>query len=50
MRQRLLADPHAPDEVRATAPLPHVPEFYTAFDVKPGDRLFLAPERRVTIW
>ena len=50
VRQRLLADPHAPDEVRATAPLRHVPAFYTAFDLKPGDRLFLAPDQRVTIW
>ena len=50
VRQQMLADPHAPDAVRATAPLRHVPAFYTAFDVKPGDTLFLAPEQRVKIW
>ncbi len=50
LRQQLLADPHAPDAVRATAPLRHVPEFYSAFDVKAGDKLFLAPDQRVKIW
>jgi putative endopeptidase len=50
LRQQVMVDPHAPDSVRAIGPLPHVPAFYTAFDVKPGDRLFLPPERRVTIW
>ncbi|MFN7980188.1 MAG: M13 family metallopeptidase [Vicinamibacterales bacterium] len=50
VRQRLLADPHAPDPVRAVAPLRHVPEFYTAFDITPTDKLYLAPEQRVKIW
>jgi predicted metalloendopeptidase len=50
VRQQLLADPHAPDAVRATAPLRHVPEFYSAIDVKAGDKLFLAPDQRVKIW
>jgi predicted metalloendopeptidase len=24
--------------------------WYTAFDVKPGDKLYLAPEQRVKVW
>jgi len=28
----------------------NIPEFYEAFDVKPGDALYLAPEKRVKIW
>jgi hypothetical protein len=26
------------------------PEFYSAFDVKPGDKLYIALEQRVKIW
>ncbi|MBP7776736.1 MAG: M13 family metallopeptidase [Acidobacteria bacterium] len=50
LRNQVLADPHAPDQVRGNGPLPHVAAFYTAFDVKPADKLYLAPEARVTIW
>jgi predicted metalloendopeptidase len=28
----------------------NVPAFYAAFDVKEGDRMYLAPEKRVKIW
>jgi putative endopeptidase len=50
LRQQILSDPHAPDMFRATRPLPNVDAFYAAFDVKPGDKLFLPPEQRVKIW
>jgi len=50
LRQQVLSDPHAPDVLRATRPLPNVDAFYTAFDVKPGDQLFLPPDQRVRIW
>jgi len=50
LRQQVLSDPHAPDMVRGNGPLPHVPAFYEAFGVKPGDKLFLPPEARVKIW
>lgn len=50
LRNQVMADPHSPDQVRGTGPLPHVEAFYTAFDVKPGDKLYLAPEARVKIW
>ena len=50
LRQQILSDPHAPDMFRATQPLPNVEAFYTAFDVKAGDKLFLPPEQRVKIW
>jgi endothelin-converting enzyme/putative endopeptidase len=35
---------------RANGPLGNVPEFYTTFGVKPGDKLYIAPEKRVKIW
>ena len=50
LRNQMMVDPHAPDRIRAVAPLRHVPAFYTAFDVTPSDALYLAPEKRVTIW
>ncbi len=48
---RLLAiDPHAPDEIRCNAVVRNLEEFVAAFDVQPGDGLYLAPEERVRIW
>ena len=46
----LKSDPHSPDEVRCNATLKNLDAFYTAFDVKAGDRMYLAPEKRVRIW
>ncbi len=46
----LKTDPHSPAEVRGNATLRNQPGFYSAFDVKPGDKMYLAPEQRVTIW
>lgn len=48
--RRLAVDPHSPDEVRCNAVVRNVDEFYAAFDVQPGDGLYLAPEERVRIW
>lgn len=48
--RRLAVDPHSPDEVRCNAVVRNVDDFYAAFDVTPGDDLYLAPESRVRIW
>jgi putative endopeptidase len=48
MRTKL--DPHAPEEVRGTVPERNLAPFYEAFGVKGGDKMYLPPERRVTIW
>ncbi len=50
MRNRVLTDPHSPPEFRVLGPLPNMPEFYAAFDVKEGDGMYLPPEQRVKIW
>jgi len=50
LRQRIATDPHSPAEYRANGPVRNVPEFYEAFDVQPGDALYLPPEERVKIW
>jgi putative endopeptidase len=49
LRQRLLTDPHAPSEYR-TDIVRNMDPWYPAFEVKPGQKLYLAPEERVRIW
>ena len=43
-------DDHSPPKQRINGPLSNMPEFYEAFEVKPGDGMYLAPEKRTTIW
>ena len=50
MRERLLTDPHSPPEYRVNGIVRNVDAWYKAFDVKPGDKLYLPPEERVSIW
>ena len=49
-RRRLLSDPHSPGEFRVNGIVRNVDAWYDAFGVKPGDKLYLPPERRVKIW
>jgi predicted metalloendopeptidase len=44
------SDPHSPAEFRVNGSLRNHPGFYEAFDVKPGDKMYLAPEDRVIFW
>jgi len=48
--QRIKTDPHSPPSVRGTAPLRNQAGFYSAFKVKPGDKMYLPPDQRVSIW
>ncbi|ATQ74810.1 peptidase M13 [Massilia violaceinigra] len=48
-RQRILTDGHAPAEYR-TAIVRNLEPWYKAFDVKPGQALYLAPAERVKVW
>jgi putative endopeptidase len=50
LRKRLLTDPHSPSEYRTNAVLMNVTEFHEAFNVKPGDKMYRAPQDRVEIW
>ena len=50
LRQQVLTNPHSPDMYRANGPLRNVGEFYSTFDVKQGDQMYLPPERRAKIW
>jgi len=44
------SDPHSPAEFRVNGSMRNHPGFYEAFDVKPGDKMYLAPEQRVIFW
>jgi predicted metalloendopeptidase len=46
----LKSDPHSPDEFRVTGAVRNHPAFYSTFAVRPGDGMYLAPEKRVSIW
>ncbi|WP_338681047.1 M13 family metallopeptidase [Janthinobacterium sp. TB1-E2] len=48
-RQQILTDGHAPAQYRA-ATVRNLDAWYPAFDVKPGQQLYLAPEQRVRVW
>ncbi|MET0789769.1 MAG: M13 family metallopeptidase [Cellulomonas sp.] len=50
MIRRIAMDPHSPNEFRCNGVVRNVDEFYAAYDVQPGDALYLAPEERVRIW
>jgi len=50
MKRRINVDPHSPSEYRSNGVVQNMPEFMAAFDVKPGDELYLEPEKRVKIW
>ena len=43
-------DPHSPGYFRSFGPLVNMDSFYKAFNVKPGDKLYKAPENRIKIW
>jgi predicted metalloendopeptidase len=49
-RRRTLSDPHSPGEFRVNGVVRNVDAWYRAFNVKPGDKLYLPPEQRVRIW
>ncbi len=50
LRKRIKTDPHSPSEFRANGTVQNMPEFHEAFDVKPDDKMYKAPEERVKIW
>ncbi|WP_394777698.1 M13 family metallopeptidase [Undibacterium sp.] len=47
---RIKTDPHSPPEFRANGTLRNMPGFYGAFGIKEGDKMYLAPTDRVSIW
>lgn len=50
LRSRLLTDVHSPGKYRVNGPFVDVDEFYTTFNIKPGDKMYRADSLRVRIW
>jgi endothelin-converting enzyme/putative endopeptidase len=50
LRQQLLTNPHSPAEYRVNGIVRNVDAWYAAFNIKPGDKLYLPPDKRVHIW
>jgi putative endopeptidase len=50
LRQQMQTDTHSPHLYRVNGILRNFDEWYKAFNVQPGDRLYLPPERRIRIW
>lgn len=46
----LSIDVHAPQKLRANVQAQNQADFYIAFDIQPGDKMYKAPEDRVNIW
>jgi putative endopeptidase len=48
--RQIKSDPHSPNEFRVNGVLRNHAAFYSTFDLKPGDKLYLPPQERVSIW
>ena len=47
---RLKSDPHSPSEIRGTVPEMNQAAFYPAWNIKEGDKMYLPPDKRVSLW
>jgi putative endopeptidase len=50
LRAQVLSNPHSPPQFRADGTTRNQDAWYAAFDVKPGDKYYLAPDQRVHMW
>ena len=50
VRRQVVSDPHSPRQYRVNGPVRNIDAWYAAFGVKPGDKLYIAPDQRVRIW
>ena len=50
LRRDVVSDPHSPPEFRVNGVVRNMHAWYEAFDVQPGDRLYLAPGDRIRVW
>lgn len=48
--QQVMQDVHAPAKFRINGPLMNISEFYKAFNVRPGQKMYLPEKERITIW
>ena len=50
LRRQVVGDPHSPRRFRVNGVVRNIDAWYDLFDVKPGDKLYVAPADRVRIW
>lgn len=50
LARQIMSDVHSPAQFRINGPLMNIPEFYKAFNVKPGNKMYLSEKDRVVIW
>lgn len=50
LANQVMTDVHAPAKERVNGPMMNIPEFYEAFNIKPGDKMYRADSLRVRIW
>jgi len=50
LQSQILTNEHAPGFLRVNGPFSDVPEFYEAFHIKKGDKMWVDPAKRVKIW
>ncbi len=50
MKAQITTDPHSPGIARVNGVVRNVDGWYAAFDVKPGDALYIAPDKRAHVW
>ncbi|MBS0475163.1 MAG: peptidase M13 [Proteobacteria bacterium] len=50
LRQQVATDPHSPGQFRSIGPVRNIEDWYQAFGIKPGDALYIPPEKRAKIW
>jgi putative endopeptidase len=50
LRAQLLTDEHSPASYRVNGVVRNMDEWYKAFNVQPGDKLYLPPSQRVKVW
>jgi len=48
--RRTASDPHPPDNFRANGTVINLNAFHQAFDINPGDKMYLPPDKRLSIW
>jgi putative endopeptidase len=50
MANRIMTDPHSPNLWRCNGPLSNMPEFYQAFNIQPGDKMYRPDSARAKVW
>ncbi|TBX70343.1 M13 family peptidase [Flavobacterium silvisoli] len=50
LARQIMTDVHSPAQFRVNGPLMNIPEFYKAFNIKPGNKMYQPDNLRVVIW